>query len=339
MMSESAANDDWLTIMERAIRRDPARRGLLSSAGEELCPGHLAAAADHLSRFGRQVWILTGFYIPAEDFPAAETDGPPGAAALAAMLTACGMEPVVITDSRCASAVQCAAEAYGLSHAQVAIGPEAAEDYPNWCRQQHARSHTPLTHVVSIERVGPAHQPEDWGATPLAADFRSCVAREHWGRCHNMRGQIIDPWTAPLHEVLRWVHTSHPGCRTIGVGDGGNELGMGAIPYRELRRRLPQPQGAIIPCRWASDWTILAGVSNWGGFALGAAVCGLSGQLDALSKFDRVHEEARLNHLVTTGPAIDGVTRRQEPTVDGLPFLTYLQPWEVVLELLAERGR
>ncbi|QDU43702.1 hypothetical protein Mal52_21780 [Symmachiella dynata] len=34
------------------------------------------------------------------------------------------------------------------------------------------------------------------------------------------------------------------------------------------------------------------------------------------------------------GPAVDGVTRRQEPTVDGLPFLTYIQPLEGIRQLL-----
>jgi hypothetical protein len=27
---------------------------------------------------------------------------------------------------------------------------------------------------------------------------------------------------------------------------------------------------------------------------------------------------------------VDGVTRRREPTVDGLPFLTYIQPWAAI---------
>ena len=34
--------------------------------------------------------------------------------------------------------------------------------------------------------------------------------------------------------------------------------------------------------------------------------------------------------MVEHGPAVDGVTRRREATVDGLPFLTYIQPWAAI---------
>ena len=44
--------------------------------------------------------------------------------------------------------------------------------------------------------------------------------------------------------------------------------------------------------------------------------------------------QARLEHIVANGPAVDGVTGRREATVDGLPFLTYIQPWEGIRRLL-----
>jgi hypothetical protein len=47
-----------------------------------------------------------------------------------------------------------------------------------------------------------------------------------------------------------------------------------------------------------------------------------------------VSEERRLKALVQDGPAVDGVTRLQQPTVDGLPFLTYIQPWEGMRRVL-----
>jgi hypothetical protein len=38
---------------------------------------------------------------------------------------------------------------------------------------------------------------------------------------------------------------------------------------------------------------------------------------------------------VNDGPAVDGVTREQTATVDGLPFLTYIQPWETIRGIVA----
>ena len=73
--------------IDRRIRDDVGNRGLAGDAeAEPLCPGHLHGAACELSgRPGRAV-ICTGFYVPHGDPPAAETDGPPGAAYLAMVL-------------------------------------------------------------------------------------------------------------------------------------------------------------------------------------------------------------------------------------------------------------
>jgi hypothetical protein len=38
--------------------------------------------------------------------------------------------------------------------------------------------------------------------------------------------------------------------------------------------------------------------------------------------------------LVQQRPAVDGVTRQQTPTVDGLEFATYIEPWRRMREAL-----
>lgn len=95
--------DPRIAELERLIRRDPARRGLISA--EEtlppLCPGHLAGAAEALRTTTGPIWIVTGFYIPAASPPAAETDGPPGAAFLADLLTRLGRPVRLLTDELC----------------------------------------------------------------------------------------------------------------------------------------------------------------------------------------------------------------------------------------------
>lgn len=289
------------------------------------------AAADHLARWGQRVWILTGFYIPKGTPSAAETDGPPGAAFLARALQLSGIDVSLITDRRCAATVRAAAKAYGLDPGCVLIGPDSADAVAGWTSTAVTEtSARPLTHLVSVERVGPAQTPATWSDVVLAEQFRAEVAEADWNCCHNMRGERIDDFTAPLHGVVEWIARHRPGVRTIGIGDGGNEIGMGALPYRELRRRLAEPVAACLPCRIPTDWTILAGVSNWGAMALAAGVCWKLGTLAVLHSCDAAQETARLQTIVRDGPAVDGVTRQQQATVDGLSLSEYLEPWQTL---------
>lgn len=332
-MAASSDPQPLLTQFEQAIRRDPAQRGLIGTEDTlgPLCPGHLAAAVDHLARFAQQVWIITGFYVPKGNPPAAETDGPPGAALLAAALQGCGIEVRLLTDRWCIDAVRVAAMGYGIKAEHILASPDTDAEVTQWTCELLTHPETAVvTHVVAIERVGPACRPEEWGVSSLSESFAAVVPEADWNCCHNMRGEVIDAYTPPLHRVIEEAAARRPGVRTIGIGDGGNELGMGAIPWPELRRRLAEPQASRIPCRVGTDWTIIAGVSNWGAAAVAAGVCWQKQRLDVLQPWNRSFEESQLQALVTHGPAVDGVTRLQEATVDGLPFLTYLQPWETM---------
>jgi hypothetical protein len=326
---------------DQLIRRDPARRGLIGrysdaprdAGGTEndapsLCPGHLAGAAVELVCSARRAAIVTGFYIPHSDPPAAETDGPPGALLLADLLNCLGVATTVVTDAACWSAV-CAA---GRHHPDVPLWQfEAADDAVE--RFFHGPGNG-LTHLISVERVGPAYEqdPTPPSNTP-PFDFAELVPPEDRGRCHNMRGEIIDAWTAPLHRLFDEAPRYAPDCVTVGIGDGGNEIGMGVIPWTELVVRLG-PAAARTLCRVATRWNIVAGTSNWGAAALAAAVALLSGRIDLLVPYNEQQQRAVLETLVADGPAVDGITRLPQPTVDGLPFLTYIQPWLGIRRLL-----
>ena len=58
----------------------------------------LTGAVSSLVKNGRKVMIVTGFYIPAGEPPATETDGPPGALILAEGLKYLGMEVSLLSD-------------------------------------------------------------------------------------------------------------------------------------------------------------------------------------------------------------------------------------------------
>jgi hypothetical protein len=145
-----------------------------------------------------------------------------------------------------------------------------------------------------------------------------------------MRGEIIDPWTGGLHRLFDWVAEHRPDITTIGIGDGGNEIGMGCLKWDNIANRLWGEVAARIPCRVATTWNIVAGISNWGGYALAAAVLALSGRTEVMEPWTCQRELEVLEQFVMEGPAVDGITRRPEATVDGLPFLAYIQAWAAI---------
>ena len=327
--------------LEDLIRRDPAQRGLLSSqaARGPLCVGQLGPAARHLAEQGRSVAIVTGFFIPLAVPPGAETDGPLGAALLAATLAQLGMKVVVITDRPCAAVVEAALQTYGFPEIALEVAPIEPEPFEAWLAAfWQSRETNPLTHLISIERVGATHTRESLGAQPRDTappwhEFELAMAEGQSNRSYNMRGICIDDWTAPLYRLFE-THRQQPVVpSTIGVGDGGNEIGMGVLLWEDLSMRLPIGSPASICCRVATDWTILAGVSNWGGMALAGAVAAAQNRTDILAEWDCAHHERALHELLLVG-AVDGITRTPTPSVDGLPFLTYVQPWRAIREAL-----
>jgi hypothetical protein len=147
------------------------------------------------------------------------------------------------------------------------------------------------SHLVAIERVGPA------------AD----------GRCYTMRGLDISHHMAEVRPLLR-------GKITIGIGDGGNEIGMGKLPPEVIAAHIPH--GEKIACRVATDYLVVAGISNWGAYALAVGTALAAGQRPVL---DLEQEREILGQMVLAG-LIDGVTGRAETTVDGLAWEAYSKP-------------
>ena len=330
---------DLIDRVDSLIRSDPARRGLIASEPffGPLCAGHLMAAATHLAENAEHVGLVTGFYVPGGDPPAAETDGPLGTLLLAMALRAIGVEITVMTDKNCIGAVTAAAIAGGFPEEHLLVYPDNSSE---WIEEFFTTGPgCRLSHLISIERVGPSHTEESLKSQVRETDvpldeFASRVPVERHNRCHNIRGHVIDRYTADMYRLFEELPRYRPDAKTIGVGDGANEIGMGSIPWEELHRRLEGEQAAHVPCRIATDWTIIAGTSNWGGYALAAATLLLRDRVDCLREWDCRHQLQVLEQMVEHGPAVDGITGRQEPTVDGLPFTTYIQPWDAIRRLL-----
>jgi len=134
--------------------------------------------------------------------------------------------------------------------------------------------------IISIERPG------------MAAD----------GNYYNMRGEDISPRAACFDTFM-----DQADCPTIAIGDGGNEIGMGNI--QEALQKLD-----IVPASTTCTELVIADVSNWAAHGL-IALLGWWSNRDLLADIDSL---AILQYLSERG-SVDGVTRENQLTEDGLP--------------------
>src|SRR5262249_4605236 len=150
------------------------------------------------------------------------------------------------------------------------------------------------------------------------------VPADRHGRYHTMKGRDITAHMSPAHQLFEKTRRHPPRLTTIGIGDGGNEIGMGKVPWDVIRRNIPD--GSVVACRVPTDYLIVAGVSNWGAYGLAAGVRRLRGAAPAPELFDLKREQVLLQVMVERGPLVDGVTGRPDVSVDGLSFERYAEP-------------
>uniref|UniRef100_A0A7N9D953 D-glutamate cyclase n=2 Tax=Macaca TaxID=9539 RepID=A0A7N9D953_MACFA len=233
--------------LESVIGIDPGNRGI----GHLLCKDELLKASLSLSH-ARSVLITTGFPTHFNHEPPEETDGPPGAVALAAFLQALEKEVAIIVDQRAWNLHQKIVEdavEQGVLKTPIPIltyqggSVEAAQAF--LCKDGDPQ--TPrFDHLVAIERAG------------RAAD----------GNYYNARKMNIKHLVDPIDDLFL-AAKKIPGISSTGVGDGGNELGMGKVK-EAVRRHIWH--GDVIACDVEADFAVIAGVSNWGGYALACAL-------------------------------------------------------------------
>lgn len=239
-----------------------------------LCRWDMLSRALELLNEATRVGVVTGFFIPAAGTP--ETDGPGGAAALARALVLCGKDVSLWTDSSCLSVVQAASSAIGGPPvSEASSGSEILDWAPDL--------------LVYIERLGRA---ED-------------------GEYYNMRGQAITSTVVPLDDGL--ILASDEGIKSISVGDGGNEAGMGKL-LEPLSRILPG-YGSCLSVM-SSDVAIPVDVSDWGGYALAGLLSMGTGRWCGVSD----EEVKNMIEAEVAAGAVDGVTLHGNPSVDGFPM-------------------
>ena len=265
-----------MTIEDVVLRHD--KRGvaaLRSHVAADFCHAAARLLADHAG----PVLITTGFYILRTGTP--ETDGPPGAVAIGRALERLGRRVLHVTDRVSAALMK------GLT------GPDRVLTFPvmdEAASRTHARElldrHRPAL-LISIERCG----------------------RTAAGRYLNMRGLDVSADTAQVDFLFDGSIPS------VGVGDGGNEIGMGNVAEAVAA------SGTLVsdPCVTRVDKLVIASVSNWGGYGLVAALSSIVGR-DLLPTLD---EERGLVERTAALGAVDGTTGEADGKVDGfLPAVT-----------------
>jgi hypothetical protein len=234
------------------------------------------------------VALVTGVFIPWAEPPAAETDGPLGVAELAAGLSAAGMRARVVTDPLCAGGVGAALDAVGAAGVEldVAGGGEEVQTLA-----ERLRSQLGITHLVSVERLGPGRD----------------------GSTYDMSGRDVSAFSHPLHRLFEPAWAVR-----VGIGDGGNEIGMGSLPASLVADTVSS--GDLIHCVTPCDHLIVSGTSNWGAEALLAALAVLMPERAEalLGPLDPDASVAALRRMVVEGPCVDGVLQRQQDSVDGV---------------------
>jgi hypothetical protein len=82
-----------------------------------------------------------------------------------------------------------------------------------------------------------------------------------------------------------------------------------------------------------TDYLVSCGISNWGGYALLAGVALAMGRLEILENVTPEQEGMVLDYIVRHGPAIDGITFKQDHSVDGVEFDDYMKVIERIKEI------
>ena len=183
-----------------------------------------------------------------------------------------------------------------------------------------------LQSLASVEAMTACNQGSEYLFDCLVTIEHSGPAKD--GKYYTMKGHDIS-------ELCMKINTEVNGKlvykKTISVGDGGNEWGMGKVNEKVIKY---VDKGELIGSADSADFLISAGVSNWGGYAIAAgllaarnccihrryAMYGVGHQFWVLDKnvlFSKEEQHELLSIMAGLGIR-DGMSKELGLCVDGL---------------------
>lgn len=278
--------------------RERHKRPLCLLAAEKLC--------DRV-RPGDFVFITCGMLVyPLE---LAETDGPLGGAALArALQIGLGAKPVLVVDHAAMDMTKATCRGANLNVVDLAklkklertvsvIGFPIDENEA----QQQARS--------LFESLD-----------PKALIAIECRGRNEKGVYHALpMGRKMNHIAAKM--ACLYDEAKGNGALTIGIGDGGNEIGWGIV-NDVIREKVPYGNQCVCGCgggfgdTTVVDVLVASSISNWGAYGVIACLALLLDNPDILH--DAKTESRMLRECIDAG-GINGPSFLPEPKVDDMP--------------------
>jgi hypothetical protein len=234
---------------------------------------------------GDTVILTTGFYVARWLQP--ETDGPPGIAALARILNV-GLEatPIFVVGEKFKGIVSACVRGAGLREFNL--------DEVKYASRRFAVVKFPVKESAAEKEADRLLNL----LNPSALISLETPGRNIKGVHHSMMGLDISPVTAKVDLMFQKARSK--GIFTIGIGDGGNEIGMGNIrdtieKHVWLATECRCPCGSGTASAIETDVLIPAYTSNFGGYGLEAAIALL------LDEAELMHDGAEEKRILDEG--------------------------------------
>jgi hypothetical protein len=319
-------NRDLGEQIDRLITVDLPLRGVIGllyppareKAGEPLAMKAAQQLAERVKPLSI-VFIATGWPDRPHISPEiAETDGPPGASLLGrALHRGLGAVPFFLIEEILVPPMRITAQAAGFRILSPGEAVAAARS-PSALHAATVMGFPTDTEQAKAEALSLIDQYQ-----PSAVISVEKGGMNGKGIVHTSRGHDTTERMAKVDFVM--AEAKRRGILTIGIGDGGNEIGMGNI-REEIRQRLPFGSQCLCSCGAGIapvtevDVLVAATVSNWGAYGIAACLALL---LDDPAVFHDESMERRVLHHASDAGLIDGISGFVEPGADGLPADTH----------------
>ena len=272
------------------------RKNLESRYMEGVYLPHMFKGASDALANASHIAIVTGFVV--KEAEAGETDGPPGALMMAKCFEQLGVRVSLITDAISERIMKVGMASLSVESDLFVVDNVSVEGLVDQLLVNEA-----VSHLIGIERPSRAKDQE----------------------CYSMRGEVITDYVANTDILFHRARAL--GITTIGIGDGGNEVGMGSI--RDYVHK-NVPKGDLICATTEVDYLIIGGVSNWVAYGICGAISINRGKM----LIHEAHVEEKLIEDIVAAGAVDGMAKKAIPKVDGVDMAGNLEILNEIREIV-----